>query len=184
MRADMVGHTGDLQATIVACTAVDKCVKVLLTPWLQLRATPLFGSCEVIAWAGSCEPSVSAWLGGRSCWTRWKQWVGAGWSLPITATPRTWCACVETHIVHLTQHILAPLPTRLAGPFAWRQPAGLCCTTPSTADVVLNVALFLNQVQRDKKTGAPLREEDGRPRPLSAHTLNPVRLAAASALGW
>lgn len=31
------------------------------------------------------------------------------------------------------------------------------------------------QVQRDKKTGAPLREADGRPRPLSSHTLNPVR---------
>jgi len=27
-RADMVGHTGDLEATVVACTAVDACVKV------------------------------------------------------------------------------------------------------------------------------------------------------------
>lgn len=25
---DMVGHTGDLEATISACTTVDKCVKV------------------------------------------------------------------------------------------------------------------------------------------------------------
>ena len=25
---DMVGHTGNLEATVVACTAVDKCIKV------------------------------------------------------------------------------------------------------------------------------------------------------------
>ncbi|KAK9828001.1 hypothetical protein WJX81_007562 [Elliptochloris bilobata] len=78
---DMVGHTGDLEATIVACTAVDKCVKELLD--------------EVEA------------VGGR--------WL-------VTA-----------------DHGNAE-----------------------------------DMVQRDKKTGTPLREADGRPRPLTAHTLNPV----------
>lgn len=95
--ADMVGHTGDLEATIVACTAVDKCVKVLLpSSYSELLLLP--GSRVVLAWVSSWEPSLSASLWGRSSWMRWKQWVGGGWSPPIMATLRTWCACIDMFI--------------------------------------------------------------------------------------
>ena len=54
---DMVGHTGDLEATIVACTAVDKCIKVRVSRracfWAEVTQGDLLG--EVLAlqvWQG------------------------------------------------------------------------------------------------------------------------------------
>ena len=61
MCTDMVGHTGDLEATIVACTAVDKCVKVLVSGSdSELLLCVAVTSC--LAWVSTWEPSLSACL--------------------------------------------------------------------------------------------------------------------------
>lgn len=33
---DMVGHTGDIKATIEACKSADEAVKVMMLLWIQL----------------------------------------------------------------------------------------------------------------------------------------------------
>ena len=51
---DMVGHTGDLQAAIQACEAVDQCSKVVIETALEYDYTTL-----VIADHGNCETMVN-----------------------------------------------------------------------------------------------------------------------------
>ncbi len=51
---DMVGHTGDMQAAIKACEAVDVCVQKIITAALQQNYTTL-----VIADHGNCETMIN-----------------------------------------------------------------------------------------------------------------------------
>ena len=51
---DMVGHTGDMQAAIKACEAVDKCVEKVITSALANNYTTI-----VIADHGNCETMVN-----------------------------------------------------------------------------------------------------------------------------
>jgi len=52
---DMVGHTGDFQAAIKACEAVDKCVEEVVTTALQNEYTII-----LIADHGNCETMINA----------------------------------------------------------------------------------------------------------------------------
>lgn len=71
----MVGHTGDLEATIAACTAVDKCVKVLPAFLIDLWIPHLPGpDLRLLAMT---EVRICCYR--RSCLMRWRQWAGAGW---------------------------------------------------------------------------------------------------------
>ena len=61
---DMVGHTGNLDATIEACTAVDECVKVC--------------SCSEIWHLGlRCELAAAdlSQAGHGQCWARMTSWT-------------------------------------------------------------------------------------------------------------
>lgn len=62
---DMVGHTGDLEATISACTTVDKCVKV--TPLTMCQFLCLGGLwCWVQErWAGVSTSKIGIWCWGQ-----------------------------------------------------------------------------------------------------------------------
>lgn len=51
---DMVGHTGDMKAAILACEAVDKCVAQVITAALENNYTTL-----VIADHGNCETMIN-----------------------------------------------------------------------------------------------------------------------------
>lgn len=79
------------------------------------------------------------------------------------------CACSALSQFVCTRHTYSCL---WPGSYARRGHA-----VGESAYVTLLIRPAARQVQREKKTGAPLREADGRPRPLSAHTLNPVRWA-------
>ncbi|MBI4058651.1 2,3-bisphosphoglycerate-independent phosphoglycerate mutase [Candidatus Microgenomates bacterium] len=59
--ADMVGHTGDLAATMEACTAVDACVGRLTE-----AATDLNGVIVITADHGNAEVKLNAQTGGKS----------------------------------------------------------------------------------------------------------------------
>ena len=75
--------------------------------------------------------------------------------------------CAESTCLHQTYLLLS---------LAWELHAARACIWRVCIPTFL-IWLAAQQVQREKKRGAPLREADGRPRPLSAHTLNPVRWA-------
>lgn len=52
---DMVGHTGDMQAAIKACEAVDKCVKEVVTTAIENNYTTL-----LIADHGNCDTMINS----------------------------------------------------------------------------------------------------------------------------
>lgn len=59
---DMVGHTGNMQATILACEAVDKCLLKVLAKASELRyntiVTADHGNCEIMIDPASNQPST------------------------------------------------------------------------------------------------------------------------------
>jgi hypothetical protein len=78
---DMVGHTGDLEATKSCCALVDSCVKELLEVVDELKGrfivTSDHGNADDMAQVGSRRAAgrfVDALAGGRRAagWTRWR----------------------------------------------------------------------------------------------------------------